>query len=309
LANTYFATVERGWIVGDSDRAWTFQTEDGGLTWRRWKEAGAMNDAFFLNNGHGWADIYDDTEKTHQSYRSDDWGKTWAACGAKLKGNGPRRAYFVTPELGWAVFESDTLPFDKVAKTDDGGCTWREVSETKWLGRNPLHWVDLHFLDKRTGWLLGTSLGVLLRTLNGGRAWQRVALPRGLDLPDSVYFSSIHEGWILGTGRAVCEKDSGVFHTVDGGASWRQLTPREVFTGTFSVSGRPLIPARWKVGKLWQIFGGNAFSLAGDQTTGLRDDGVDPHHRGRAPRPPLAGLELPQAFIVAHGRPCAARNQ
>src|SRR5205823_8297286 len=79
LADTYFATVTRGWIVKSGKESWTWQTEDGGSTWRPWR-AGAMKEVFFLDDGHGWAGVAMD-RGGQENYWTSDWGKSWTACG------------------------------------------------------------------------------------------------------------------------------------------------------------------------------------------------------------------------------------
>src|SRR5690348_11247857 len=57
LADTFFVNATRGWLVSHETALWTWQTDDGGLTWRRWRR-GAMLDLVFVGDGHGWTSIY-----------------------------------------------------------------------------------------------------------------------------------------------------------------------------------------------------------------------------------------------------------
>jgi photosystem II stability/assembly factor-like uncharacterized protein len=261
LAHTYFSTAARGWIVSldRGGRYWTWQTEDGGNTWRRWGHPGGVIGAFFLDDGHGWANVYDNVGNVRQGYRTADRGRTWSSCGTRSRGTGPRDATFVSPQDGWAVLPPGALPCTTIVKTRDGGCTWSQVADTRALKQNPPRWVDLYFLDDRNGWLLGTNPGVLLRTSDGGLSWRRALLPRPNFSPESVYFSSLDDGWVSGLFRGITEHDSGVFHTLDGGATWKQLTRRQFYTGTAAIPGRSLIPTKWKEGKLMQLAGATTF--------------------------------------------------
>lgn len=105
------------------------------------------------------------------------------------------------------------------------GCKTQITRKADW----ETHFTALHFVDAKHGWIAGR--GVLLRTENGGEAWQ--AIREGLETstidydPNSPTFhTSIskltieamqlvnpQEGWI-------CANEGRIAHTTDGGFTW-----------------------------------------------------------------------------------------
>jgi len=89
---------------------------------------------------------------------------------------GLRSIYFVDDENGWIVGSRGTL-----LTTSDGGVSWKQ--QKKFTTDNIR---DVYLSDPRTGLLLcegdvfknpGTSPSYLLRTVDGGRNWQRIDFP------------------------------------------------------------------------------------------------------------------------------------
>jgi photosystem II stability/assembly factor-like uncharacterized protein len=100
---------------------------------------------------------------------------------------------------------------------------------TRWFVANSVLYVtDISFVDGRHGWLLGvantqavcprtTRCGLELRaTNNGGRTWYPMHPPTAYG-SYSVYFGTVHDGWIFG---------KGLWSTHDGGRTWRRITDR-----------------------------------------------------------------------------------
>jgi len=68
----------------------------------------------------------------------------------------------------------------------------------------------VHSIDARTGWAVGNQ-GLVLKTGNGGKSWEKVALNLRDDLNDITFIE--REGWIVG-GEGL------ILHSADGGESW-----------------------------------------------------------------------------------------
>ena len=141
--------------------------------------------------------------------------------------------------------------------TQDGGLTWQPG--TKGISAPS-------FPTPRVGFALRPRLanaGPLMRTLDGGRTWHRLASPcrrgwGGYAWAGSVAFVSPQHGWLVCTGQPGAGNQSkAVYETVNGGAWWRRLLnvwfePGRVHTGglsrygyasgiSFSAGGRGLL--------------------------------------------------------------------
>ena len=146
---------------------------------------------------------------------------------------------------GWAVLAGEdgagSLAYS-LAMTSDGGATW-QVAPLSFIdpGDRPAQAVYLTFISPDTGWLVlkqatggSFSLGKLFKTSDGGRSWERLAIPIGAP----VVFASEEAGWTAG-GAAGNE----LYTTRDGGQNWtaqtvpgpedqRRLPQLPVFTDT-----------------------------------------------------------------------------
>ncbi len=137
---------------------------------------------------------------------------------------------FADTEHGWAVGQSGAI-----VHTDDGGATWT----TQASGSTAL----LGLIDAPTasdGWALGvrvvkrprpTLKGVVLRTTDGGASWDHVALPDSF-VPLEMSFISSTQGWVVGAElgpRGITAMTC--LHTVDGGATWQDLSFGALTTG------------------------------------------------------------------------------
>src|SRR2546427_7882249 len=78
LINTYFITVNRGWLTSPEKGTW--QTEDNGLSWRR-IIAGQMIGIQFADEQHGWMSINPLSGDNNTSFITQDGGKNWQLCG------------------------------------------------------------------------------------------------------------------------------------------------------------------------------------------------------------------------------------
>lgn len=141
-----FAGREDGWLTSfnlATNAETLYRTRNGGRSWRAFTEgthslaAGSTDTVQFTSPSAGWLTAIEPTEPGEVLYRTTDGGTRWR-CVAALRSASSRRCPAVLPELGRITFAS--------------GVT------TGWLGGGPFS-------------------SALYRTRNGGRSWQRMAIP------------------------------------------------------------------------------------------------------------------------------------
>jgi len=128
-----------------------------------------------------------------------------------------RAVQFIDQSEGWAVGDDGVI-----WHSIDGGKTWeRQKSGTRASLRG------VHFQTPYTGWAVGRvettsgSVGVMLRTTDGGLHWDEVGtnvLP-GLH---AVRFFDDRSGFVCGDGSPAFA--SGMFTTADGGRTWKPVS-------------------------------------------------------------------------------------
>lgn len=171
-------------------------------------------------------------------WRTEDGGNSWTQCYMTRPGSGYglsiRGLSFVDRETGFMIDRSTLL------RTSDAGLTWAQVGEVKspdqsCLLENCYFAQSCCFLDPLNGWVVGSAnnsdyllkptippyVGLLLRTQDGGRTWERkiIKAPHGhinkgnrWALND-LFFSDRLYGWVVGDGV--------IFATTDGGETWK----------------------------------------------------------------------------------------
>ena len=166
-------------------------TVDGGGHWNEIPYPFDQNasEIFFLDAEHAWA-----STMGASFYKTGDGGLNWARIQTKLPEDVFRSIFFTSPNDGWVVGRSG-----RIAKTNDGGRTWRKMYEIKdefkmhdiffssrdrgwavgdqgailytpdagetWIDIGapvPARFMDVVFLNDRTGWAVGLS-GVVLK--------------------------------------------------------------------------------------------------------------------------------------------------
>lgn len=203
-----FFDLKHGWAVGEPSSLFPsglLQTSDGGLTWQpvgelshtRWNSAamghrslGALvgvggklsfrrkqslepaevgsiglrnlHEVLLTNGPQGWA-IGDGA----LVFRTQDAGHSWQLPPTELPPDAHElfdwQAMTAVGQHVWITGKPGT----RVVHTQDGGRNWYWFNTEQNL---PLH--GLHFVDQQHGWAVG-ALGTILKTIDGGRTWQR----------------------------------------------------------------------------------------------------------------------------------------
>lgn len=258
----YFANLRRGWLIG-GDVTW--QTEDGGISWRPFTyRIGTIQ---FADENQGWMVAVESdaspqsfpekfSKKLPRNYRTTDGGKTWFACSNNNISDaypiGLGDAYFLSSQTGWARagLKVEDRYLDGIAQTLDGGCNWKLLWSSEGFDPDE-RYTGIYFLNQYEGWVTGDYLGSLVHTNDGGRTWEKLNTPKlNLQL-FGVYFKNPQEGWIL------TSFEGKIYRTKDGGISWQELTDQEIVKGVSNNSETDEIPNNWRKGKLFQMIYAN----------------------------------------------------
>jgi len=155
-----------------------------------------------------------------QIWLTRDMGRSWENVTPPFSTGTVIEAKFLTPYEGWAVQE---LPQSfEIAKFYEG--KWERMAQINKDWRFALR-SQVHLSVTPDGqhlWMnvrLPTSgnfnLGVLFRSVDGGRNWEEVpTVPAG----GPLYFENALKGWLLG--GPLHER---LFYTLDGGESWKEV--------------------------------------------------------------------------------------
>ncbi|HMQ03344.1 MAG TPA: YCF48-related protein [Pyrinomonadaceae bacterium] len=247
----HFIDDRSGWVGGSSGSL--FRTNDGGRNWRKvgLSTTDLVRDIVFFDRLKGWMLLERDRfarsgyENSSYLMRTIDGGDNWSrhefAPGTELRarifagrngrlfslGEGgviiellddgaERRIALPSKYLGLAAaFVDETRVVvagggGSVFASDDMGQNWRSVISGGKEAARRLN--SLFFADERNGWSCGND-GIVLRTRNGGRSWQRMETGVKNDLLDIRFFKS-ETGFAVGSGGVILRSN-------DGGESWQ----------------------------------------------------------------------------------------
>lgn len=154
-----------------------------------------------------------------------DGGKTWKI--SESSGGCLYGIEVIDPDRFWVcgrmTGQSFTTP-GGIRLSKDGGRTFEPSAElTTVPGECPMG-----FIDEKIGWFY--QKGTLSATADGGRNWQRLSLPEGVEKVKAVSPLSVSEGYIL-------DETGAVFFTKDQGQNWESfLLPLNEFPGMNAAS-------------------------------------------------------------------------
>ncbi len=136
-----------------------------------------------------------------------------------------------TPVLIWISAGTGNGQNQEVAVfyTDDGGENWRKSALPEATATDGKQFFE--FVDKNNGYILLTSspgLGQMVKelyqTTDGGKSWHRIGdiTSHVESYPTGMTFRTVSEGWISSLYHG--QDGTLLFHTADGGKTWKQQT-------------------------------------------------------------------------------------
>lgn len=192
------STNGTGWAAGREGML--FVTRDTASTWQAQAGGRALLATAFTSRRRGWA-----AGRRGMLLRTDNGGGDWdpEASGSSAD---LHSIAFRTPRDGWAVGDGGTAVRRTIGTFGPRPWTPQQIgtSATEALRK-------VQFADTLTGWISGDS--TLLRTVDGGRTWQRLPRPDGMR---EVQFTSARNGWAV--------RGYEVLRTDDGGGTWRAVS-------------------------------------------------------------------------------------
>ncbi len=153
------------------------------------------------------------------------------------------------------------------------------LGQTSWVKQvSPAteHLSSIFFLDTGTGWSVGESGGVILKTTDGGKSWTQVASNQNISFYD-IYFADKDKGWAVGS---MCIENACygiIIYSGDGGASWteKEIVKDIYFLSIFFVNNNTGWATTGPSGTIYKTTNGGMNWTA--QETGRETDFYDCH--------------------------------
>ena len=216
-----FVSKSAGWAMGCLDMncaGGLLRTTDGGATWQQVRASGPSALWAFDAQHAIVAERRCANECVTQIIETVDGGATWHEMGL------PTRDYVTVVQFSSGEAGVSFVFGGRARWTANAGSAWQDARFPVVVGSGAID-----FVDGARGWLAASEL---LRTEDGGSTWTSVSANAFAEID----FVSLTEGWAT---RSVCSGvcETAVFHTTDGGVTWRQQfttsgpnVPRLVFT-------------------------------------------------------------------------------
>jgi photosystem II stability/assembly factor-like uncharacterized protein len=243
-----FVDHATGWVAGDNGAL--RKTVDSGATWTAQSSPSGSadyNQLFFLDSLYGWA-VAGNSFSTGAAVRTQNGGASWTT--VSLPVTRPMEgAFFFDTSRGFLVGWSGTI-----LKTTNGGQTWTNVGDSSFGTLMDVHFMDpargwitgnhkilmtrdsgatwqvfheeglymthSYFTDTATGYAVSYSnstpfSGYILKTMDGGRNWQRESMNQGgMFQAGGIFFVNNDMGWVVSGGGTILKTDNG------GGVQW-----------------------------------------------------------------------------------------
>ncbi|MDP4161726.1 MAG: hypothetical protein Q8898_01360 [Bacillota bacterium] len=200
------ADFNTGWAGGNG---WIAKTASEGKHWNVvYQGNGTVEQITALNRSDVWATLNQGGNKWSLLH-SNDGGQHWSSIGSM-------------PNNSFLHFISKTTALSGNAFSKNGGKSWHSLPVPKDIVG------EAYFHDVKNGWVVTQSNKVLnvKRTTNGGGKWNTVMSKKLIEPLAGAMIRSAgtNDSWIeLIGGTGMSQTSYSVFHTLDGGKSWRTV--------------------------------------------------------------------------------------
>ncbi len=179
-----------------------------------------LNSIWFFNSDSG---IVAGSDGIYRSINSgNSWDTAWSINKFGYQYGSIQGLSFPTMKTGYAIGEGRTqnnttnLFDDFLLKTYNSGLTWDTIKTF------PYSLTTIQFLNQDTGFI-GTSSGIILKTINGGDTWNEAQVTDNYNSIMSMHFISNTSGYAAGAPDSYIPEGSTSFFiskTRNGGDSW-----------------------------------------------------------------------------------------
>jgi len=226
LGNFNFINTTEGWMLeGDNQ---LLHTRDSGITWVRrvFNKNTWFKKVYFFNHQHGWllgSQILPNKIPDVRGiiYATTDGGKNWVELDTGISVNYRWRLRDIRALSATDIW----IVGDFLLHSVNGGKTWQSPSIDSSLVYD-LNNLSIQFTDNDIGWIRRLPAKNYLFTHDGGKTWIPRQHPTQLGFMDSLIFVSSTEAWATA---------GGMYHTIDGGESWRLVLGKEAYMSDESI--------------------------------------------------------------------------
>jgi photosystem II stability/assembly factor-like uncharacterized protein len=137
---------------------------------------------------------------------------------------------FTNDSTGYVIsqlYDPDTL-YHKVLKTTDYGLNWNSILDIAQENNTLSNYLtDIFFINEEIGWICGSNMSFILKTIDGGQSWQ-IQEVEGADAFSRIEFANASFG-IAFNGQL----GGSAVETFDGGLTWALNTLHSGYDGSF----------------------------------------------------------------------------
>jgi photosystem II stability/assembly factor-like uncharacterized protein len=180
----HFLDENNGWSAGIGGKV--VHTIDGGGQWTNLAELGTdLYDIHFTSTTKGW--VAGDDGMLYKTTDGLNFQPEELGVDEKLN-----TLHFTDTLHGWVGGRRNTL-FRRHLNSDNE-VVWSDAAIPD--ASQASEWMDIHFINRLTGWVVGIE-GNVWKTTDGGQSWDRERLDT-FETINAIHMVSATKGWIAG---------------------------------------------------------------------------------------------------------------